>query len=169
MPPYANVADTLQSSGFPYAIDTALPAAEADLFNLSSPLPYRTPIPIKYAQAISAFVRLSVSGAIVSNTSYVVLQTDLGDDYWIDVAWCRWTGTSGETLFVLSAGVDGANSVQQTRAVGTAPGTDGSRQMPLGDRVRFVGKAAITTSGVSSSGAGPSIRGTIRYKLLGLR
>ncbi len=155
--------------GLPYATLARLPGAEASLFN--APLPLVDPVPLPYEQAIFAVVQFQVSGALSANTAYVVLQTDLGDGVWIDVAWCLTSITSGTATFVLSGGVAGANSFQQSRAVGTAPAANGQNQCPLGGRIRFVGKAATTanTSSSSSSGAFIGLLVTIKYKLLGLR
>ena len=155
--------------GIPYATAAALPGAEGDLFNLSSP-PFFDPVPVVYDCGILAIVQLTANNNPSSNSAYVILQTDLGDGVWVDVAWCIWTGTSGTVTFVLSGGVAGANSFQQSRATGTAPSSNSSNQMLLGGRIRFVGKATIGANASSSSGqAGTSVTATIKYKLLGLR
>jgi hypothetical protein len=132
------------------------------------------PAPVLYTEAVLASVVLTAVGSLTSNTTYVVLQTDLGDGVWIDVAWCVWTGLSGSVTFVLSGGVAGANSFQQSRASGTAPGSNGSNQIPLGGRIRFVGKSTINSSSSSPSPSPgpaplPGVAVTIRFKLLGLR
>ncbi len=168
MPVFANINVTPAKDGLPYADAALMPALEADLFNRTALSPY-DPIPILYEAAIVAAVEFSVQGTFTGNSCYVVLQTDLGDGVWFDLAWCISTLTSGTANFLLSAGVGGANSFQQTRASGTAPSSNSSNQCPLGGRVRFVGKASITGAGSSSSGAGPGVLVTIKYKLTPLR
>lgn len=176
---FANATPGATTDGITYSSAAALPAAEGDLWNGVR----FDPIPVPYEAAIVASVELSVVGNPANNSAYVILQTDLGDGVWYDLAWCVWTGTTGSANFLLSAGVGGANSFQQSRAVGTAPAGNGSNQCPLGARVRFVGKATLTAgsstpgtfdSSSSSSGAGtpaavPTVTATIKYKLTPLR
>jgi len=171
MPPYANAIASPRKDGVLYCQDMLLPAAEGDLFNLSS-LYAPDPAPVDARQAVMATLTLTGRGIVISATSYVVLQTDLGDGKWIDVAWIRSTAIAGPDLFLLSGGVAGANAFQQTRLVGTAPIGHGSNQFPLGGRIRFVGKSTAVTQAASSASGGvlpPGILCTIRYKLLGLR
>ncbi len=159
------------TDGLPYATAKTVPAAEASLFNQTVPGLF-DPIPVPYEAAVVASIELSVTGGPASNASYVVLQTDLGDGVWYDLAWCIWTGTTGSANFLLSAGVGGANVFQQTRAVGTSPSSSSSNQCPLGARIRFVGKATLGAGGSSSSGspgAAPIVAATIKYKLTPLR
>lgn len=159
------------SDGVKYAVSTPITTTEADLFNQAAPNP--DPIPVIEGQACFATVVLTAQGGVLLDNSYVVMQTDLGDGNWIDVAWIVWTGLSGSAVFALSGGVAGSNGLQQTRAAGTAPSSNGSNQIPLGGRVRFVGKATLTLSGSSGSSISPGLEGqvtaSIRYKLLGLR
>lgn len=173
MSAFANATCKPGTDGIPYAVSVAMPALEGDLFN--RPAPASSPIPVLYNMAVSASVELSVSGSPPSQTTYVVLQTDLGDGAWYDLAWCLWTGVAGSANFLLAAGIAGANSVQQTRQSGTAPASSGSIQAPLGGRIRFVGKTSISTGSSSvrssSSGLPASVQQvvcTIQYKLLGL-
>ena len=130
-----------------------------------------TPVPGLYGQAILASVELSIQGSVNSNTAYVVLQTDVGDGIWYDVAWCSWNGTTGQVNFALCGGAFTCNSFQQ-RASGTAPAGNNANQISLGGRIRFVGKASVTGSSSSSSsgpGVTPAVLCTIRYKIMGLR
>lgn len=179
MTAFANSPPARGTDGVPYCTAAPIPAAEGSLFNLSSP-PFFDPVAVLYGEAVQAVVQLSLQGAIGSQSSYVVMQTDLGDDVWIDVAWLSWSsGPTGTATFVLSGGVAGANSFQQSRSVGTAPSPpNDARQFPMGGRLRFVGKATITASSSSSSSSArssgapavtPAVLATIKYKQLGLR
>ena len=168
-----------QTDGRTYCSSVLLPAAEGDLYNQgTNNAKPEDPIIVLYHEAILAVVTMTAQGPISSDTAYVVMQTDLGDGNWVDVAWCTWTGTTGSAVFVLSGGVSGANSYQNSRPTGTAPTPlQGSNQIPLGGRIRFVGKASVTTgsssssarSSSSSSGTVTGILATILYKQLGLR
>jgi hypothetical protein len=163
---FASTVPASESDGVPYANSAVLPGAEADLYNGVG----GDPIGLPYSVAFLADVLFTAQGPISSQTAYVVAQTDLGDGNWIDVAWCQFTGTSGTGLFVLSGGATGANSFQQSRAVGTSPGSGGSNQIPLGGRLRFVGKCSLTASTSSSSGsAGSQVTVSIRYRLVAYR
>jgi hypothetical protein len=169
---FANAVAGPTTDGILYCSNKILPAAEADLYNASTP----DPIPLPYEVAIVASVELVVSGNPGSNSSYVVLQTDLGDGVWYDLAWCLLTSVNnGAANFLLAAGVGGANSFQQTRTVGTAPAGNGSNQCPLGARVRFVGKSSLGSGSSSSSSSSGSpgnplqVTAKIVYKIVGLR
>lgn len=172
MSAFANAVAPPQTDGAKYTTDLVMPALEGDLFNQA--LPRVSPIPVLYGQAIVATIELSVTGSPSAQTTYVVLQTDLGDGVWYDLAWCLWLGTSGSKNFLLAAGMDGANAVQQTRDAGTAPASSDSVQVPLGGRIRFVGKSSISSgsgdsSSSSSAGDVQQVTCSIRYKILGLR
>lgn len=177
MATFPNVLANPMVDGILYASAVVVPAAEGALGNRGPA--QQDPVPVLYNEAISAIVELTAQGAISSQTTYVVLQTDFGDGVWIDVAWLAWTGISGSATFLLAGGVAGANSFQQTRASGTAPSpTNSSNQIPLGGRIRFVGKSTVNTSSSSSSSSSssggpaaltPGVLATIRFKLLGLR
>jgi hypothetical protein len=167
---FANIVPSAPTDGVPYAVNFLLTSQELDIFN--GPAADLHPVPITFDQAIFAIVQF-VAGQGASQPSYVVMQTDLGDGVWIDVSSCQWTGTSGQATFVLSGGVGGANSFQQTRAAGTNPGNT-FQQCPLGGRVRFVGKTGPSASSPSPSPSSPSVVGppmqvTVKYRLLGLR
>ncbi len=161
--PYAISPQPARFDGLLYSVNYTMPAAEGDLYNANSyPI---LPIPVDAGVAALAVVEFETTITLTSNVTYVVLQTDLGnvntpvvqgalDKHWIDVAWCVWTGVAGPALFVLSGGVAGANSFQQTRPVGTAPSSSSYNQFPLGGRVRIVGKSTISGTGNSSSSAG---------------
>src|SRR4051812_7228334 len=101
------------SDGVVYATAVPLTATEAALGDAAS-----TPalIAVIEGQTLVAVVKLSVTGFITGNNSYVVMQTDLGDGTWIDVAWIVWTGTQGSATFVLCGGGVGAmnNAFQQS-------------------------------------------------------
>ena len=170
MATYANIIPTASLDGIIHVSSKVMPSLEVTLFNRASP-PFADPIPVIYNQAVQAIVQFSITGDPDTNISYVVLQTDLGDGQWVDVAWVRWTATTGTAVFAMGGGVAGANAFQQSRAIGTAPGSSGSNQIPLGGRIRFTGKASLGTSASSSVGVGifAEVTTTITYKLLGLR
>lgn len=171
----ANIFPAARADGTPYAVGTPLTAQEADLFNQTA-RDNLDPVAVDYNESISAVVQLTAQGALTTNSSYVVMQTDLnGDGVWIDMAWCVWTGISGTAVFYLSGGVAGANSFQQSRAAGSAPASNGSNQCQMGGRIRFVGKATTGQSSSSSSSSSgtpavvPGVVCTIKYKQKGVR
>lgn len=167
MTTFANTTVTPGTDGIYYAKGAVMPGAEADLFSGGAGY---DPAPLPYEAAVVASVELSIAGTFTANTTYVVLQTDLGDGVWFDLAWCVWSALTGSANFLLSAGATGANAFQQTRAVGTAPASNGSNQCPLGGRIRFVGKSSLTQSSSSSGSPGnPGVTVTIKYKLTPLR
>jgi hypothetical protein len=123
-----------------------------------------TPLPIAYGEAVLATIKEVIAGSPASNSSFIVMQTDMGDGFWVDLAWLLDTTTSNATLnYLLSAGVAGANAVKQTRAAAAAPGSTGSNQVALGSRIRFVGNSTL------SGGSSPSVTVSINVKILGLR
>ena len=164
----ANVTPTNETDGILYANATPLTSTEADLWS-SAQSP--DPIPTVYGAAIIAVVTLSINGLVVANNSYVVMQMDMGDGTWIDLNWAVWTGNQGTAIFVFSNGVAGADTIQQTRNAGAAPNpqANGSNQLALGGRVRFVGKSLFSGGSSSLAGVTTSVSATIRYKLLPLR
>ena len=169
MPTYANITPQALKDGILYANQVPLTSTEADLYSGTTALDALDPIPIAYNEAILAIVQMQPKGITGQENSYVVMQTDMGDGTWIDVAWCVYTDPAALGIFVLSGGIAGATSVQQTRQTGAQPSSGGANQITLGGRVRFVGKS--TLAGGSSSGpfGTAAIYATIYYKLLGLR
>lgn len=172
----ANIQTTPPTDGVPYAAAYQMSSIEGSLNNQQVGSLLADAVGVPYEQAVVASVVLTVIGTISANATYVVLQTDLGDGVWIDVAWILWAGLSGSATFLLCGGVAGANAFQQSRAAGTSPGSNGSNQMPLGGRIRFVGKSVVTGTSPSPSPSpspGPpavaGVQATISYKLLGLR
>jgi len=161
----ANIAVLTPTDGQKYANPAVtIPSTEADLSNQTSAnQTTSSPVPTPFKAGMLAEVQLTVSGGPSGNTTYVVLQTDLGDNNWCDVAWCLLTSTSnGAYNFFLSAGVAGANAVQQTRVLGTAPSLNGSNQMMLGSRIRFTGQATLT------GGTAPKVTALIVFRFLPL-
>jgi hypothetical protein len=158
---YANITPTANDDGLPYCTAKALTGSEVDLFNASGP----DPVPVLYGQAAMAVVTFTVTGSPSGMTAYVVMQTDLNaDGNWVDVAWCRSGITGASDVFVLSGGTAGATAVEQSRAsTSSLPSSSGATQIPLGGRIRFIGKTTF------SGGTSPACRVTITYKLLGLR
>jgi hypothetical protein len=166
----ANIVPTAGSDGVVYSNAVPLTLNEADLFGGSgAQLP--DPIPTEYGAAIIAVVQLSINGIIVANTTYVVMQVDLGDGVWIDANWAVFTQNQGTATFVFSNGVAGAGTFQQIRNPGQPPSPQsiGSNQIPLGGRIRFIGKSTFTGGSSSLAGVTTAVSATIRYKLLGLR
>ena len=109
-----------------YALNVPVTAQEADLCNVPSP-PFIDPVPVLYGEAVLAVVQLTASG-LAANAAYVVMQTDMGDGVWVDVAWVSWAGTSGTAVFVLSGGVAG-RTPSRTLAAG-GDGVGGERVEP---------------------------------------
>lgn len=171
MPDNINIVPTAGTDGVLYANAVPLTSTEASLRG-GTGAETTDPIPVTYGQAILAVVQLSINGFITGNSTYVVLQTDLGDGVWIDVAWLFWNATTGSATFVLCGGGVGGinNAFQHTRNSGQVPQPQqsGSNSMPLGGRVRFVGKTVMTAGSSSAAGVSTAVTATIRYKLLGL-
>lgn len=164
----ANIVPTAGTDGIPYATDVPLTTTEAALGDaLNSP----ALIPTTFGEAVSAVVKLTVTGLIVSNNTYVVLQMDMGDDTWVDLCWCVWTGSQGTATFVFSNGIAGANVFQQSRSSGQppTPQSNGSNQMTLGGRLRFVGKTTMLGGSSSLAGTPSAVKATIKYRLQPLR
>ncbi len=116
------------------------------------------------AQSLLAIVQFTVSGGPATNTSYVCLQTDLGDGVWVDVASIlEATDTSNQTYTYTMATAFTTDVLGPQRANNTAPSSSGASGMPLGPRIRFTGK------GVVSGGSSPKVLATIKYKFQGLR
>lgn len=162
----ANIIPTALTDGIVYASAVPLTTTEAALGDAAQ---VPSVIPVVDGQTIVAVVRLSINGLIVGNTTYVILQTDLGDGTWIDVAWIVWTGNQGSATFVICGGGLGAmnNAFQQTRQSGNPPTVqaNGSNAVPLGGRVRFVGKTTQVGGSSSVAGTTTSVSATITYRL----
>lgn len=162
----ANIIPTAPTDGVSYATQVPLTTTEATLGDAA-----KTPtiISIIEGQTIIAVIKLTINGLITGNTAYVVLQTDLGDDTWIDVAWIVWVGGQGTATFVICGGGLGAmnNAFQQSRNAGQPPTPQaaGSNAVPLGGRVRFVGKATLVSGSSSIAGTTPQVKTDITYKL----
>lgn len=166
MPTYANITPTPKVDGIVYASAVPLTSTEADLYN-GTALDGQDPIQVAYGQCIQAVVQLTVSGAPQQNNTYVVMQTDLGDGVWIDVAWCVYVNNQAPGLFVFSAGNPSNNALSQTRQAGSTPTpqTATVNAMILGGRVRFVGKTTLAGGSSYVQGAFAGVRATITYKL----
>ena len=166
----ANITPTAQTDGIAYSVAVPLTSTEADL-NGGTGVQVTSPIPTTYGQAISVVVKLSINGIITGNSTYIVMQMDMGDDVWVDMNWLFWNQVQGTATFVFSNGVAGANIIQQSRNSGQVPQpqASGSNQLALGGRIRFVGKTVMTSGSSSAPGVSTQVTATIRYKLLGLR
>lgn len=168
--PTVSITPNSHSDGVPYAVSVPLTSTEASLAGGTGSAG-TDPIGTDYGQAIVATVVLTVTGYITGQNSYVVMQMDMGDGVWVDLNWCVWTGNQGSATFVFSNGIAGANTLQQTRASGQVPNpqSNGSNQLCLGGRIRFVGKNIFVGGSSSISGTPAAVSATIKYKLLGLR
>lgn len=162
----ANITPTAPTDGVLYASGVPLTTTEA---HLGDGLKTPDPVAIAEGQTIVAVVKLTINGLITGSNAYVVLQTDLGDGTWIDVAWVVWTGGQGTATFVLCGGGLGAmnNAFQQARQAGQPPNPQaaGSNAVPLGGRVQFVGKATLISGSSSVPGTTPQVLATITYRL----
>lgn len=168
----ASLTPTAPVDGIPYATAVPITLTEADL-NGGTNVP-TGPIPVEYGQVISAVVQLSFNGSVVGNNTYVVMQTDMGDGLWIDVAWVIWTGNQGTATFVLTGGGGGgfvAGTYQQTRQSNSppTPQANGTSGVPIAGRVRFVGKSAFVGGSSSLFGTSAQISATIKYKVFNPR
>lgn len=163
-----NITPTAAIDGVLYASAVPLTPTEAVLGDATQ---VPVAIPTTYGEAIAAVIQLSITGIMAGNSTYVVMQMDMGDGVWVDMNWLVWTGTQGSATFVFSNGVAGANVFQHSRNVGQVPQpqANGSNQLALGGRIRFVGKTVMTGGSSSLAGVPTQVSVTIRYKILGLR
>jgi len=83
MPTFANITPIAKPDGIVYASSVPLISTEADLYN-GTAIDGQDPVQVAYGQAIVAVVQLVPNGIIVGNSTYVVMQTDLGDGVWIE-------------------------------------------------------------------------------------
>ncbi len=162
----ANIVPTAPTDGIVYASAVPLTSEEAALGDA-----LQTPaiIPIIEGQTIVAVVKFAVNGMITGNSTFVFLQTDLGDGTWIDVAWCFFNSTQAPGTFVLCGGGLGAmnNAFQQSRNSGSAPTpqANGSNAVPLGGRCRFTGRTSMIGGSSSAPGVTTAVTATITYKI----
>jgi hypothetical protein len=162
-----NITPTAGTDGISYGTNVPLVSTEADLTDgLLTP----DPIAVEYGQIIVAVAKLTINGIVTGNTSYIILQTDMGDGVWIDVAWIVTTFNQGIVTFVLCGGGLGAqnNAFQQTRQPGAVPTpqSNGSNVVPIAGRIRFVGKSSFVGGSSSLAGLTTSVLATIKYKLM---
>lgn len=166
MATYSNIIPTPEVDGVPYSAAVPITGTEADLGDsVSTP----SPISVQMGLVIVAVVSLTVRGYVTANTTYVVMQVDMGDGVWVDVAWVVWTANQGSATFVMyGGGNSGSGSFQQSRQAGNppTPQANGSNTVPLAGRVRFVGKSIFAGGSSSISGSSTSVLATIKYKLL---
>lgn len=162
----ANIVPTAETDGVVYANAVPLTSNEAALGDAAQ---VPAVIPVVEGQTIVAVVKLTISGIITANSTFVFLQTDLGDGTWVDVAWLYWNQGQGTATFVLCGGGLGTmnNAFQQTRASGAAPAVqaNGSNAVPLGGRVRFSGFTNIAGGSSSAAGLSSQVTATITYRL----
>ena len=170
MPVNVNIVPTALTDGIPYSTNVPVVSTEA---SLGDALKTPDPIAIVEGQTIVAVVKLTISGFVTGNNTFVFMQTDLGDGTWIDVAWIFWNQVQGNATFVVCGGGLGAmnNAFQQSRNSGQVPTpqVSGSNQLCLGGRLRFVGKTVMTGGSSSAPGVSTAVTATITYKLLGLK
>ena len=166
----ASIVPEPQSDGILYANAVPLTSTEADL-NGGTSVQLTSPIPTTYGEAIAAVVQLSINGIITGNSTYIVMQMDMGDSVWVDMNWLVWNQVQGTATFVFSNGIAGANTFQNSRNVGQVPQpqTSGSNQLALGGRIRFIGKTTMTGGSSSAPGVSTQVTATIKYRLQSLR
>ena len=162
----ANIIPTAQTEGIAYATAVPLTSTEAALGDaLQVPLL----IPIVEGQTVVAVVQLTVNGFITGNSTFVFLQTDLGNGVWVDVAWCFFNSVQAPGTFVLCGGGLGAmnNAFSVARNSNSAPATqaNGSNAVPLGGRCRFTGFTRMIGGSSSAPGVSTAVSVTIHYKL----
>lgn len=162
----ANIEPTAPTDGIVYASAVPLTPTEAALGDAAQ---VAAVIPVAEGQTIVAVVKLTVSGYVVANSTFVFLQTDLGDGTWVDVAWCFFKGNQGTATFVLCGGGLGAmnNAFEQARQASSTPATqaNGSNAVPLGGRVRFTGFSKFAGGSSNVAGTATSVSATIIYAI----
>lgn len=162
----ANIDPTAESDGVLYANAVPLTPTEAALGDAAN---VPALIPVVEGQTIVAVVKLSANGLITGNSTFVFLQTDLGDGTWMDIAWIFWDQVQGTATFFLSGGGLGQmNTItQKLRNENSAPPTQssGTNILPLGGRCRFTGFTRMTGGSSSAAGISTQVTATIRYKL----
>lgn len=169
-----SITPTASGDGITYSDAVPLTTSEADVRGGTN-AQISTTIPTNFGEAICAIVQLTVSGIVVTNSSYIVMQMDMFDGVWIDLCWCFWNGKQGTAIFVMSNGIAGANAFQQTRQSGEVPVNsssvqgNGSNQLALGGRIRFVGKAVTSGGSMAAGGVLGQISVTIKYRIQSLR
>lgn len=163
-----NITPTALVDGVLHANATPLTSTEATLGNTGTP----DPISVIEGQEVMAIGKLQVNGILISQNTYIVMQTDLnGDGNWIDVAWfVDKTLLQGSRTFVLTGGGRGLmnNAFAQSRQSGQfpEPQASGSNAVIVGGRVRFVGKTLIGGGGSSvSAGQTALVTVNLTYKL----
>src|SRR5690348_8330431 len=96
-----NITPLAPVDGVQHANASPLTSTETSLGNTGTP----DPIPVVEGQEVFAIVKVTVNGIVTSQTTYVVMQTDLnGDGNWVDVAWLVDTHTQGSAVWVLTGG-----------------------------------------------------------------
>ena len=166
MTTFGSIVPLALSDGVAYATAVPLTPTEATLGDSAQVVPN---IPVAEGQTVVAVVKLTVTGIITGNSTFVFLQTDLGDGTWVDVAWCFFNSTQGTRTFVLCGGGLGAmnNAFEQARQAGSAPATqaNGSNAVPLGGRVRFTGFTKMVGGSSSLAGTPAAVSATVTYRL----
>mgnify|MGYP001612047078 CR=1 FL=1 len=162
----ANIVPTAETDGVVYANAVPLTTTEA---NLGDAAVAPATIPIVAGQTIVAVVKLAINGFVTGNSTFIFLQTDLGDGTWIDIAWCFFNSVQAPGTFVLCGGGLGTmnNAFQQSRNSGSAPAAqaNGSNAVPLGGRVRFTGFTRMTGGSSSAAGVITQVTATITYRI----
>ncbi len=162
----ANIIPTPATDGIVYATAVPLTTTEAAL---GDALLCPALIPIVEGQTIVVVVKLSITGFITGNNTFVFLQTDLGDGTWVDVAWCFYNSTQAPATFVLCGGGLGAmnNAFQQARNPSAAPAAqaNGSNAVPLGGRCRITGHSKPVGGSSNAPGVNTNVVATITYRL----
>lgn len=170
MPTLLGITPSTLTDGVIYSDAVPITSTESNLYG-GTGVQSTNPIATQFGEAIIAIILLNANGIVTANNTYIVLQQDLGDGNWVDINWCVWNGKQGTALFVFSNGVAGANTVEQSRQSGSSPTpqANGSNQLCLGGRLRFVGKTILSGGSSSIQGVVNQVTATIRYKLLALR
>src|SRR5690349_8827934 len=112
------------TDGILYANAVPLTSTEADVSGSSdsnTPVQTVSPFSTKYGEAIAAVIQLSINGYVTGNSTYIVMQMDMGDGVWIDMNWLFWNQVQGTATFVFSNGIAGANTFQQSRNANQVP------------------------------------------------
>ena len=170
---FAPITPAIANDATPYAVASAVPSTNADndLFNQGTgQLLADDPVITGYADMLTAIVELWATGSPTSGAVWVILQGDLGDGQWVDVAWVLvasaaslGTSAAAPSVWLLGTGGFTGCAFNQTRAAGATPVATGINAAPLCSRYRFVGRAQ------PAGGVNPAVLTTIRYRKQGIR
>lgn len=162
----ANIIPTAPTDGIVYANAVPLTPTEAVL---GDEIQCPALVPVADGHRIVAVVQLSINGFITGNSTFVFMQTDLGNGVWVDAAWCFYSQTQAPQIFVFSVGeCAGSAAFRQARNSNSAPNpqSTSSNDLYLGGRIRFTGFSRMIGGSSSAPGVSTVVSCTITYKII---